>query len=245
MTPFPRATLLALASCALALAQFHLPGAGSSDSSPKPAPKTIPNTTPQTTPSVIPSKPATFDYYVLALSWAPNFCALPGNAAAYPNECAAGRNIGFIVGGLWPQANEGPAPESCGSPKSPSRGLLSLVLPLMMSETRIRDEWKKHGSCTGLTAGDYFTEIRQARSEVQIPVQMTALEDNATETPLEIETQFASANPDFPPGAFRIACNLAELTEVHVCFDRDLKPRPCAASVTACGAARLAIKQPR
>ncbi len=55
------------------------------------------------------SEEATFSYYLLSLSYAPDFCAQPtGNKD--PRECGSGRRIGFVVHGLWPQVegNRGP-----------------------------------------------------------------------------------------------------------------------------------------
>ena len=51
-----------------------------------------------------------FDYYLLSLSWAPNYCAEhPGDNSS---ECRAGNHKGFVLHGLWPQSNEGPPPMS-------------------------------------------------------------------------------------------------------------------------------------
>src|ERR1035441_9177914 len=69
-----------------------------------------------------------FSYYLLALSWAPDFCAQAGtngNPAecgigkkigtnGNPAECGIGKKIGFVVHGLWPQGDSGRGPENCG-----------------------------------------------------------------------------------------------------------------------------------
>src|SRR5260370_8714609 len=46
--------------------------------------------------------PGAFTYYLLALSWAPDFCAQAGGAKN-PAECGAGKKIGFVAPGFWPQ----------------------------------------------------------------------------------------------------------------------------------------------
>src|SRR5262249_27443063 len=47
-----------------------------------------------------------FDYYLLALSWAPNYCAShPGD---HSSECQIGNHKAFVLHGLWPQAESGP-----------------------------------------------------------------------------------------------------------------------------------------
>jgi ribonuclease T2 len=261
-----RIASIAFGCIALLAAQFHLPGTGGGNGDATPAPKPAPAPVPAP-PAPVPKDPGQpapapaapvkaaptkavpvkgpFDYYALSLSWAPDFCSLPGNAAAQPKECAGGRGIRFVVHGLRPLAAEGASPESCDSAKKPSRGAISIVQPLMPDESRIRREWAEHGSCTGLSPADYFTDIRHGRSLVQIPVQFTSLDDTATETAQQIEAQFAGANPGFPEGAFRAACAGALLTEVRVCFDPLMKPRACAATVAECPAGELTVRAPR
>jgi ribonuclease T2 len=178
--------------------------------------------------------PAPFDYYVLSLSWAPDFCAQPGAAAANPKECAAGRGTGFVVHGLWPEAAQGKSPESCGPSKSAAKNVVKIALPYMLSDGLIQHEWATHGTCTGLSPADYFFDVIQARSAVQIPVQMISVEVPLTESPVQIEEQFAAANAAFPKNAFRTACRNGALSEVRVCFTRDLKPAACPASLGEC-----------
>ena len=48
-----------------------------------------------------------FDYYLLALSWAPNYCA--GHPSDHSSECRIGGHTAFVLHGLWPQANSGRA----------------------------------------------------------------------------------------------------------------------------------------
>ncbi len=122
---------------------------------------------------------------------------------------------------------------------------MSIVQGLMPDESQIRREWAEHGSCTGLSPADYFTDILHGRSLTQIPVQFTSLEETATESAEQIEAQFASANPGFPEGAFRTACAGGLLTEVRVCFDPLMKPRACAPALSACPGGELTVKAPR
>jgi ribonuclease T2 len=186
-----------------------------------------------------------FDYYVLALSWAPEFCARPGVAAGNRAECASGKNIGFVVHGLWPESNRGKSPESCGPPKTVAKPVVDFILPYMPNRSLIQHEWATHGTCSGLKPADYFADILQTRSAVQFPVQFTALEESTMESPGLIETQFAESNPSFPEGAFRAICGSATLTEVRVCFDKSLKPQACAASAGQCTDSSIAIRPAR
>ena len=61
--------------------------------------------------------PGQFDFYVLNLSWSPEFCRVHASAA----ECAQHR--AFTLHGLWPQNSDGTYPEDCSEipgPSSPS-----------------------------------------------------------------------------------------------------------------------------
>lgn len=178
--------------------------------------------------------PAPFDYYVLSLSWAPAFCALPGAAADNPEECATGRGVGFIVHGLWPEAAAGKSPESCAGAKKVPKPVVGFVLRDMLTAGLVQHEWATHGVCTGLSPFDYFSSIVQARAAVQIPVQITSIEDQIRESPGQIEAQFAGANPSFPKAAFRTYCPKGAFQEERICFDKNLKPQACIISVGEC-----------
>jgi ribonuclease T2 len=52
-----------------------------------------------------------FDYYLLTLSWSPEFCHSPAHAEK--PECQSGHN-GFVLHGLWPQYAQG-YPEHCSN----------------------------------------------------------------------------------------------------------------------------------
>lgn len=64
--------------------------------------------------------PSAFDYYMLVLSYAPDFCDQP-TGFKDPRECGPGRKVGFVVHGLWPQGANSRGPENCGSSQVPVR----------------------------------------------------------------------------------------------------------------------------
>ena len=241
--------LLAAACGIVVLGQIHFPGVGSGSSTPKPAiPTPSSPTTPAATVQPKTSEPAgtpSFDYYVLSLSWSPAFCADPASAAASPKECAPGRRAGFVVHGFWPQANEGRSPESCEPTKPLAKLVLNMMSPYMPTASLVQHEWAEHGTCSGLSAPDYFTLVIQARVAVQLPVQITALDEPLTESPEQIEGQFAGANPSFPAKAFRTACRGGEFSEMRVCFDKNLKGRECSPSVGECASTAERISPPQ
>jgi ribonuclease T2 len=244
----PFAFFLLACGCAL-IAQLHIPGLGGGNSTPKPT-ATAPTASPKSSASSASVQTATqvtapFDYYVLSLSWAPGFCADPANAAANPKECAPGKHTGFVVHGLWPEANAGANPESCQKTKPVSKAVLNLMAPYMPGPSLVQHEWATHGTCSGLTPADYFTEAIQARVAVQLPVQVTAVDETVSESPEQIEAQFAGANPSFPAKAFRTACKGGDFEEIRVCFDKNLKGLECTATVGDCAGTTERILPPK
>jgi ribonuclease T2 len=229
-------------------AQVHLPGLGGGSGTTKPqATAPAPKTAPPGTPAEPKAQPATaaFNYYILSLSWAPSFCADAANAAANPNECAPGKHTGFVVHGLWPEADEGQNPESCGKATQVAKRIVRMMLPYMPSAELVQHEWATHGTCSGLTQSDFFTKVIKARVSVQVPVQLTGLEEPVNENPQQIEEQFASANPSFPPNSFRTSCSRGLFTGVRVCFDLDLMGRACTSNAGECTAETERILAPR
>ena len=185
-----------------------------------------------------------FDYYVLSLSWAPDFCAQAGgNGSA--NECGAGRHIGFVVHGLWPQDNAGRGPENCGPASPVSGSIVNLTLNYIPTASLIQHEWTTHGTCSGLNASDYFATVRKARDAVQIPAQLSSLTQQTQAGAAQIEAEFATANPNFPTTAFRATCAAGRLQEVRICMDKNLSPVACTPSAGECTSQSMTILPPR
>jgi len=183
---------------------------------------------------------ADFSYYLLVLSYAPDFCDQPNGNKDF-RECGAGRRVGFVVHGLWPQGENSRAPENCGG--SPvSQAIVQATLSYIPTESLIQHEWATHGTCSGLTASDFFAALRKARDSVAIPAGLNQPSQELRFTPGQIESKFAAANPRYPGAAFRASCYRdAELQEVRVCLNKDLSPRACGASAGKCAVANVTM----
>lgn len=188
------------------------------------------------------SRPAEgFDYYLLSMSWAPDFCALP-NGQKDPRECGKGRQVGFVVHGLWPQGEQGRGPERCGNVRPVADRIVQAMLPYIPSASLIQHEWTNHGSCTGLDAATYFDQVRKVRDSIQIPADFKAPQQPLDLSPAEIESKFAASNPKFPAGAFRTSCASSALQEVRVCFTKELSPRSCGPSAGECQMRQMLVR---
>jgi ribonuclease T2 len=184
---------------------------------------------------------ANFDYYMLVLSYAPDFCDQP-TGKKDPRECGPGRQISFIVHGLWPQGESSRGPQNCGGVSPVSQAVIQATLKYMLVDSLIQHEWTAHGSCTGMTAADYFAALRKARDSVNIPPDLNKPLQSLQLSPADIEARLATANPSFPKAAFRTSCyRSGELQEVRVCLNKDLSPRACSSSAGECPAPAVTL----
>ena len=182
-------------------------------------------------PSRADSIPGQFDFYVLSLSWSPSYCTLEGSRADR-QQCGTNRPFGFVVHGLWPQ-NEWGYPANCRFDDNRGRGryvprqILSSLKGIMPSTGLAAYEWRKHGSCSGLSQRDYFSTLRMAFDRVKIPPSLRNLASGRRVDPLLIEKAFIAANPGMKPDGIAISCKRNYLQEVRICMTKDLKYRAC------------------
>ncbi len=163
-----------------------------------------------------------FDFYVLSLSWSPGFCATGGDEKGR-DQCRVGADIGFTVHGLWPQYDHGYPSDCDGSARFPSRSALEATKGVYPDAGLARYEWRKHGTCSGLSPNDYFAAAKQAREAVTVPATFNDPHQASTLAPLEVERAFTQANPRLRPGMLAAICKDGTLDEVRICFTKDLK----------------------
>ncbi len=176
--------------------------------------------------------PGKFDYYLLVLSWAPEFCVTHQSSMS-SSECDPNRHYGFVVHGLWPQNNDGSYPQDCGSAQPVSNEIVREMLPVMPARGLIQHEWATHGTCSGLSSQEYFGDIQQLYKTIRVPQEYQHPPAEFTAKPGDIEQKFAQAN-GAPPSAFRVSCSSGEFIAIEACFDKNLKYRDCGSSVKEC-----------
>lgn len=169
-----------------------------------------------------------FDFYVLSLSWSPSYC-LTEAGSGNRQQCGDDADYGLVVHGLWPQ-NEKGYPEFCKSnePERVSERLGRTMLDIMPGIGLIGHQWRKHGTCSGLSQADYFRMTRAALERVNVPASLKSVAEPATLAVDEIERQFTEANPGLSRRATAVTCEDKRLKEVRICFSKDLKFRDCA-----------------
>jgi len=173
------------------------------------------------------SKPGVFDFYLLTLSWSPEYCATHSNSS----ECSS--HPGFVVHGMWPQNNDGTYPENCSNAAGPANP--QQYLDLIPTVSLINHEWATHGTCSGLAPDAYFSAIRSAFRGVKIPSAFAKVTQQEMLAPSAIIGDFAAANPKWPSGSVALSCGKNYLTAVEVCLSKTLAAEACQ-NVHTCGA---------
>jgi ribonuclease T2 len=170
---------------------------------------------------------ADFDFYVLSLSWSPTWCAAndPDGRTA---QCDGRRLYGLVVHGFWPQ-NEHGYPEDCRS-SEPDRvpgGLLRSYYDLIPSAGLAGHEWRKHGTCTGLSQQRYFGQIRAAFSKIRLPPVIFNGSINRNLDTGDIEDLMTNFNPGLPKDGISVLCDHDKLSEIRICMTKSLDFRGC------------------
>jgi ribonuclease T2 len=175
-------------------------------------------------------RPGTFDYYVMALSWSANWCALEGDARKSP-QCDTREDHGWILHGLWPQFHRG-FPSFCQTAKrAPSRGMTTDMADIMGTGGLAWHQWKKHGTCTGLDAAAYYDLSRRAYATVTRPAIFRKLDRTVKLPASVVEDAFLKENPELTRDSITITCRNGYIQEARICLSRELEPVPCGADV--------------
>lgn len=185
-------------------------------------------------PGAFAQQPGAFDYYILNLSWSPEFC----HNNPWKPECGGGHHFGFIVHGLWPEFEKSRGPEHCS--QAPGLSNPASMLDIMPDLQLIEHEWQAHGTCSGLSASGYFNLIRRAFTSLRIPKQFTNPGAQFAISPFDIKRAFEESNPSLNDAAIAIGCRGGYMGALGICLSRDLHPVPCR-GVQDCRGRRLRV----
>ena len=173
--------------------------------------------------------PGGHDYYVLALSWQPSWCAAEGDDRGAPG-CAR-EGLGWTLHGLWPQYEDG-WPSWCPADRAgPTAREARAMEDVMGSPTLALHQWRKHGSCSGLSGADYLALSRLAYERIERPAVLRRVREPLRIDPSVVEAAFLEVNPGLEPDGITITCRDGRIAEARVCLTRDLEPRGCGADV--------------
>ncbi|WP_083100616.1 ribonuclease T2 family protein [Pseudophaeobacter leonis] len=175
-------------------------------------------------------KAGEFDYYVLALSWSPNWCEIEGDGKR-SDQCHPRHDHGWTLHGLWPQFHRG-WPSYCRTPEAPPRRSDTAEMADIMGSPGLAwHQWKKHGTCSGLRATDYLALSRSAYESINRPAIFRKLQRSVTLPANLVEQAFLQANQEFDKDSVTVTCRDHHIQEVRLCLSRDMQPVPCGRDV--------------
>ena len=176
---------------------------------------------------------STPDYYALALSWSPHYCATH-HGAADRFQCRDNR-FDFVVHGLWAQEND--ARDKCDHPRNCGKSLVDKAtiretLCIVPSVHLIQGEWQKHGTCTSFkTPRAYFGKIRELWGQITKPdIRKLADEKGNALTAGDVATAFVKANAAQQLSEQSVVVRVGSgnsFSELLVCYDLDFRPTAC------------------
>jgi ribonuclease T2 len=188
----------------------------------------------------IKGKPGTFDFYLLTLSWSPQYCYSNPSAV----ECTGNNHYGFIVHGLWPEMSDGHYPQNCSTERGPAN--TDSVATIMPDQVLIGHEWTKHGTCSGLGPDGYFQMIAKVFRAITIPAEFQRPASSRNWKPSDIKQAFEQANPKISDGEIAVNCPQNALGGVQICLTKSGDPMKCPGNtVRDCRAGSIQVRPVR
>lgn len=176
--------------------------------------------------SPVNADPKSFDYYLMSLSWSPEFCA------TNPDNRQCGRGYGLVLHGVWPQYNKG-YPSTCSNERISAK-LVKQFPDLYPSEKLAFHEWQKHGTCSNLSPEGYLQLSQALKQSFINPPELQNLTKPLRVSADQLSQIILAANPKLNAEAIVFTCKDSGrfLQEVLVCFDKDgANPNACGADV--------------
>lgn len=174
--------------------------------------------------------PGAFDYYVMALSWTPSWCAIEGDAR-HSEQCKRDTGFGWTLHGLWPQYESG-WPSYCRTTfQDPSRSDTAQQAGLFGTGGLAWHQWKKHGRCSGLSADAYYALSRAAYGNILRPPVFRQLEQTYRLPAQAVQDAFLRLNPRLDADMITTICRNNFIVEVRICLTKDLAFRSCGRDV--------------
>ncbi len=164
--------------------------------------------------------------YTLAASWSPEYCRIERNKGTMQCSGQHGR-FGFVLHGLWPEAQNGAPPQWCSLTPRPSPELIRRNLCMTPVPSLLEHEWAKHGSCMTRKPETYFKVSAILWQSVQWP-DADRLSRKKELTAGDLRDAFLIANPHWKREHIGIERNeRGWLRGMRLCYGRDFRPSRC------------------
>ncbi|QTD57740.1 ribonuclease T [Parasphingorhabdus cellanae] len=171
--------------------------------------------------------------YTLAISWSPEYCRLRKDSRRDKSQCGGDDgSFGFILHGLWPDAQGNSYPQWCRATKPLSPALVRRNFCMMPSIRLMAKEWAKHGTCMTQRPETYFRISKIMFDAVEFPNM-----DRLSRKPLTVEglrSAFVAANEGLGADMIRLKVNRRGwLEEVRLCLGKSFRPQRCPGNMRA------------
>jgi ribonuclease T2 len=167
--------------------------------------------------------------YKLSMSWSPQHCAKLRNPKDVRDrfQCSgANGRFGWVLHGLWPEADTPAYPQWCRPAKIVPQAVLKRHLCMTPSAQLLQHEWAKHGTCMSPHPAAYFRAAEMLFRTVRFP-DMKALAAKP-QTAASIRRTFAAINPGIRETMIGVSTDRdGWLTEVSYCLGPRMRPQAC------------------
>jgi ribonuclease T2 len=97
-------------------------------------------------------------------------------------------------------------------------------------------QWKKHGTCSGLSADAFFELSREAYNDVNRPEVFRKMEKTYRVPSKLVKNAFLDANPEMRAQNIQVTCKNNAIQEVRICLNKELEYTRCTFPVrSSCG----------
>jgi len=191
------------------------------------APSQVQSPAPARKPADEPRRIIAVSGYTLAMSWSPEFCRLRKDDRRHKTQCSGDDgSFGFILHGLWPDAQGTSYPQWCSATKALPPAVVKRNFCMMPSPRLMASEWAKHGTCMTGQPETYFRISRIMFGAVEFPNM-----DRLSRKPLTagaFRNAFAAVNDGLGPEMMRLKINRRGwLEEVRLCLGKSFRPQRC------------------
>lgn len=152
--------------------------------------------------------------YVLALTWMPEFCS-----SERPSDPRCQGEPSWALHGLWPKPVDDSIAENCETDAMALDQAAVVGQRVLDSAELARHQWRKHGSCSGLTPAEYFARTRELATTLSIPSELTTALASKAWTLADFEAAWQAANPRLDGARLAVRCRSRSLYELLFCFD--------------------------
>lgn len=163
------------------------------------------------------------------MSWSPQHCAAVRNPKdARDRFQCSGENgrFGWVLHGLWPEANDADYPQWCRPAKIVPQPVLRKHMCMTPSAQLLQHEWAKHGTCMSPNPAAYFRAAEILFHAVRFP-DMKAM-TTRTLTAGSVRRAFAAVNPGVKEAMIAVSVDRdGWLSEVRLCLGARMRPQPC------------------